>query len=184
MNILISGVGGQGALLTAKIIGAAAMAKGYDVKVSEIHGMSQRGGSVETYVRYGKEPISSPIIDKGCADIVLGFEALEALRAISFLKKTGKMIMNTQQINPMPVIIGKAEYPENIPSKLEDMGVNILAVDVGKSKTANVTMLGVISELLKELDLKSAIKECVKTEFLDINIKAFEEGKQLGTILE
>lgn len=193
MNILIAGVGGQGALLLAKIIGAAAVAKGYDVKVSEVHGMSQRGGSVETYVRYAKETIASPIIGKGGADVVLGFEALEALRGAGFLKKGGKLVMNTQEIDPMPVITGKAVYPEGIDERLSEMGVDVLTVDalaiakgVGNPKAVNVVMLGVVSAMpefgddFSSEDWRQAIMECVPPKFLDLNLKAFEAGAKVN----
>ena len=109
-NIMIVGVGGQGSLLASKLLGAVLLSEGYDVKVSEVHGMSQRGGSVETYVRFG-EKVYSPIITQGEADFILSFEKLEAARWASYLKKGGEIIVNTQEIDPMPVIIGKAEYP-------------------------------------------------------------------------
>ena len=117
-NIMIVGVGGQGTLLASRILGNAIIAEGYDVKVSEVHGMSQRGGSVVTYVKYG-ESVSSPIIDLGEADIILAFERLEALRALPYLKKGGKIIVNNHEINPMPVITGACEYPENILEKMK-----------------------------------------------------------------
>ena len=192
MNILIAGVGGQGALLAARVIGAAAAAKGFDVKVSEVHGMSQREGSVETYVRYSKEPIASPIIGKGGADIVLGFEALEALRGAAFLKKGGKMVMNTQEIDPMPVITGKVVYPEDIPARVEGLGVEVVAVDalsaareVGNLKAVNVVMLGILSSLpefagdFSDEDWLEAVKACVPARFLEVNLRAFEAGRKL-----
>ena len=120
LNIMVVGVGGQGTLLTSRIIGKTALKMGLDVKLSEVHGMEQRGGSVVTYLKYGEE-VFSPIVGKGEADIILAFEELEAFRAIPYLKKGGKMIVNTQQINPMPVIVGKAAYPENIIEKLVDL---------------------------------------------------------------
>ena len=115
-NIMIVGVGGQGTLLASRILGNAVIRKGYDVKVSEVHGMSQRGGSVVTYVKFG-DAVHSPIIDKGEADIILAFECLEAYRALPWLKKGGKMIVNDQMINPMPVITGAADYPADILQK-------------------------------------------------------------------
>ncbi len=130
MNIMIVGVGGQGTLLASRILGRVAIKEGYDVKVSEVHGMSQRGGSVVTYVKYG-EKVYSPIIDRGEADLILAFEMLEAMRALPYLKKGGKMIANTQQMNPMPVITGAMEYPEDIQKKLESK-INLQAVDALK----------------------------------------------------
>ena len=126
-NIMIVGVGGQGTLLASRILGNAVIRQGHDVKVSEVHGMSQRGGSVVTYVKYG-EAVHSPIIDKGEADIILAFELLEAYRALPYLKKGGKMIVNTQRINPMPVITGAMEYPDAIEEKLSSC-VDLTAID-------------------------------------------------------
>jgi len=193
VNILIAGVGGQGALLAARIIGAAAASKNFDVKVSEVHGMSQREGSVETYVRYAKEPISSPIIGKGGADVVLGFEALEALRGVPFLRKGGKMVMNTQRIDPMPVITGAAAYPEDIPARVRGLGIEVVAADalraakeVGNVKAVNVVMLGVLSGLpefageFSAEDWTEAVKACVPGRFLEINLKAFGAGRGIG----
>ena len=119
-NIMIVGVGGQGTLLASRVLGNTVINEGYDVKVSEVHGMSQRGGSVVTYVKYG-EKVYSPIIDKGEADVILAFELLEAYRALPYLKKGGKMIVNAQQIDPMPVITGAAQYPADIAQKLADV---------------------------------------------------------------
>ena len=127
MNIMIVGVGGQGTLLASRILGNVAIKAGFDVKVSEVHGMSQRGGSVVTYVKYG-EKVHSPIIDKGDADLILAFEELEAYRALPYLKKDGKMITNTQRINPMPVITGAMEYPQDIIQKLSNK-IQLVAVD-------------------------------------------------------
>ena len=127
-NIMIVGVGGQGTLLASKLLGAVLLEKDYDVKVSEVHGMSQRGGSVVTYVRFG-EKVYSPIIDKGEADIILSFELLEAARWLEYLKPGGQMIVNTQRMEPMPVIIGAAEYPEDIVAKMEQAGAKVDAMD-------------------------------------------------------
>ena len=127
-NIMIVGVGGQGTLLASRLLGAVLPGMGYDVKISEVHGMSQRGGSVVTYVRYG-EKVSSPIIDKGEADFILAFEQLEAARYVSYLKPNGKIIMNTQKIDPMPVITGAMDYPEAIPEKIKALGIDIIPVD-------------------------------------------------------
>ena len=123
-NIMIVGVGGQGTLLASRILGNTVINEGFDVKVSEVHGMSQRGGSVVTYVKYGEE-VFSPVIDKGQADIILAFEKLEAYRAMPYLKKGGKMIVNVQEIDPMPVITGAAKYPENIIEKLKETALDI-----------------------------------------------------------
>ena len=183
MNIMIVGVGGQGTLLASRILGKVAIKEGYDVKVSEVHGMSQRGGSVVTYVKYG-DKVYSPIIDKGEADIVLAFEILEAYRSLPFLKKGGKMIANTQKMNPMPVIIGAAQYPENIEKKLSEK-INLQAVDelsaaeeAGNIKAVNVVLIGLLAKSMnidKNVWLET-IQETVPPKFLDVNMKAFELG--------
>ena len=127
-NIMIVGVGGQGTLLASKLLGRILLENGYDVKVSEVHGMSQRGGSVVTYVRYG-EKVYSPIIDKGEADIIISFELLEAARWVEYLKEGGILLTNTQRINPMPVITGAAEYPKSLEQKLATLPIQLDAMD-------------------------------------------------------
>ena len=129
-NIMIVGVGGQGSLLASRILGRAAMDAGYDVKVSEVHGMSQRGGSVVTYVRYGDEPVYSPVIGAGEADVILSFELLESARWLPCLKIGGTVVTSLQQINPMPVIVGAAEYPAELVEKMQALAVDIRAYDV------------------------------------------------------
>ncbi|NLD48577.1 MAG: indolepyruvate oxidoreductase subunit beta [Clostridiaceae bacterium] len=188
LNIMIVGVGGQGTLLASKILGNVAVKKSYDVKVSEVHGMAQRGGSVVTYVKFG-EKVYSPIIEKGEADILLAFEELEGLRWLDYLKPTGKIILNRQIINPMPVIIGKAKYPENITGKIKEAVKNTVVVEAlpiakecGNSKAVNVVLLGVLAkstEVEKEVWV-DAIREIVPQKLLDINMKAFEAG--YGTV--
>ena len=185
-NIMIVGVGGQGTLLASRILGNAVISKGYDVKVSEVHGMSQRGGSVVTYVKFG-DAVYSPIIDKGEADIILAFECLEAYRALPWLKKGGKMIVNDQMINPMPVITGAAEYPADILSKL-GAAVDLTAVDAlslareaGNAKAVNVVLIGVMAkntEISYE-DWIETIKSTVPAKFLEVNLKAFDLGYNL-----
>lgn len=182
-NIMIVGVGGQGTLLASRILGNAVIRMGYDVKVSEVHGMSQRGGSVVTYVKYG-EKVYSPVIDNGEADIVLAFELLEAYRALPALKVGGQLIVNDQRINPMPVITGAAQYPENILEKLSSK-VNTTAVDAlalateaGSIKAVNVVLIGVMA---KNTDIPydvwvETIRTTVPPKFLDINLRAFELG--------
>ena len=147
-NIMIVGVGGQGSLLASKLLGNLLVEEGYDVKVSEVHGMSQRGGSVVTYVRFG-EKVYSPIIDKGEADYIVSFEKIEAARYASYLKVGGKLIVNTQQIDPMPVITGAAEYPADALEKLCDLGMSVDALDAlspateaGSSKAVNIVLMG------------------------------------------
>ena len=185
-NIMIVGVGGQGTLLASRILGNAVIGQGYDVKVSEVHGMSQRGGSVVTYVKFG-DAVHSPIIDKGEADIILAFECLEAYRALPWLKKGGKMIVNNQQINPMPVITGAADYPADILSKL-GTSVDLTAVDAlalareaGNAKAVNVVLIGVMAkntEIAYE-DWVETIKTTVPPKFLEANLKAFDLGYNL-----
>lgn len=185
-KIMIVGVGGQGTLLASRILGNTVINEGYDVKVSEVHGMSQRGGSVVTYVKYG-EKVFSPIIGKGEADIILAFEMLEAYRAMPYLKEGGKLIVNTQEIDPMPVITGAAAYPENIGEKLaEKVDVSLvdalsLAKDAGNFKAVNVVLIGVMA---KSTDIPyekwvETIKTTVPEKFMEVNLKAFELGYNL-----
>ncbi|MBQ4051573.1 MAG: indolepyruvate oxidoreductase subunit beta, partial [Oscillospiraceae bacterium] len=128
-NIMIVGVGGQGSLLASKLLGNVVMSAGYDVKVSEVHGMSQRGGSVVTYVKYSDEKVWSPVVNEGEADLIISFELLEGARYVQYLKKGGKLVVNDQKIAPMPVITGAAKYPEDIAGKLRAMGVDLTVVD-------------------------------------------------------
>jgi indolepyruvate ferredoxin oxidoreductase beta subunit len=185
-NIMIVGVGGQGTLLASRILGNTVIKEGYDVKVSEVHGMSQRGGSVVTYVKYGKE-VYSPIIDKGEADIILAFELLEGYRALPFLKKDGKIIVNTQKTDPMPVITGACKYPEDIEEKLKavadvtTLDALTLAKNAGNIKAVNVVLIGVMA---KQTDIAyekwiEVIKETVPEKFLEVNLKAFDSGYNL-----
>lgn len=186
--IMIVGVGGQGTLLASRIIGAVLLEGGYDVKVSEVHGMSQRGGSVVTYVKYG-DKVYSPVIEKGEADLILSFEELEAARWLPYLKQGGRLVLNTQRINPMPVITGAAEYPENITEKLKKTGADITAVDAlkiaeeaGSAKAVNVALLGVLSgstEFVEDVWMK-AIEKCVPEKALDINKKAFKIAREIN----
>ena len=184
-SIMIVGVGGQGTLLASRILGSVAQSAGNDVKISEVHGMSQRGGSVVTYVKYGSK-VYSPIISQGEADIILSFEELEAFRYASYLKKEGgKMIVNAQQIDPMPVIVGACEYTKDIIGKLGAEFDNIIPVDAlkmaseaGNIKAVNVALIGVLaksSEIDKQIWI-DAIKANVPEKFLEANLKAFEIG--------
>ncbi len=186
-SIMIVGVGGQGSLLASRIIGNVLLSQGFDVKVSEVHGMSQRGGSVVTYVKYG-DKVYSPIIEKGEADIIVSFELLEAARWLSYLKKGGHLITSTQQLDPMPVITGAAEYPKNITDKLIELGIDVISADAlsiaekaGNAKASNVVLIGLIASKMNFSDevWKNAIKQCVKEKFLDLNLKAFELGKNI-----
>ena len=186
-NIMIVGVGGQGTLLASKLLGKLLMGKGYDVKVSEVHGMSQRGGSVVTYVRYG-EKVYSPIIDKGEADFILSFELLEAARWTEYLAKDGMIITNTQQINPMPVITGAAKYPEDLVNKIKAAGAKIDAIDalkaaieVGSAKAVNIVLLGRLSKYFDftEDEWLEAIESSVPKKFIEMNKKAFIAGQNI-----
>ena len=182
-NIMIVGVGGQGSLLASKLLGRLLLTKGYDIKVSEVHGMSQRGGSVVTYVRFG-EKVYSPVIDKGEADYIVSFELLEAARWTEYLRPEGKLVTNIQQINPMPVITGAAQYPEDIKGKLAALA-NVttldalaLATEAGNTKAVNVVLIGVMA---KNTDIPyekwvETIKATVPAKFLEVNLKAFDLG--------
>ena len=183
-NILIVGVGGQGTLLASKLMGKYFTEEGYDVKVSEVHGMSQRGGSVVTYVRFGSKVFSS-VIEKGEADIILSFEQLESARWLPYLKKGGVLITGTQKIDPMPVIMGKAEYPENIIEKLCKNDIKVIPVDAlnlalkaGSAKCANVVLLGAAVRFLG-IDRESfskIIETSVPSKTVEMNLKAFAYG--------
>lgn len=187
-NIMIVGVGGQGTLLASKLLGKLLLGKGYDVKVSEVHGMSQRGGSVVTYVRYG-DKVYSPVIDKAQADVIISFELLEAARWVEYLKPDGVIITNTQQVNPMPVIIGAQEYPENLVEKIKNLGIKLDALDAlslaeqaGSSKAVNIVLMGRLSKLFdfSEQEWLNAIEQSVPEKFLELNKKAFRLGREYG----
>ena len=183
-NVMIVGVGGQGSLLASKLLGKLLLSRGYDIKVSEVHGMSQRGGSVVTYVRFG-EKVYSPVIDKGQADFIVSFELLEAARWTEYLKPGGKIIANTQQINPMPVITGAAAYPEDLAGRMKAAGIDLDAIDAlalaeqaGTAKAVNLVLMGKLStyfDIPKE-DWLAAIETSVPPKFLELNKKAFELG--------
>ena len=184
-SIMIVGVGGQGSLLASKLLGRLLLTRGYDIKVSEVHGMSQRGGSVVTYVRYG-DKVYSPVIDKGQADCIVSFELLEAARWTEYLKPGGKIIVNTQQINPMPVIIGAAEYPQNLVEKMESAGIDVdafdaltLAEQAGSSKAVNIVLMGHMSRNFDftEEEWMTALEQSVAPKFLEMNKKAFALGR-------
>ncbi len=187
IGIVIVGVGGQGTLLASKILGYLALQHGYDVRVSEVHGMSQRGGSVVTYVRMSAdEKVYSTIVEQEQADVVLAFEKLEALRALPYVKpETGVMIVNTQELLPMPVITGAAKYPEDALERVRQGAKNVIELDAtslahecGTYKAANVVLLGVLARKLPfshEAWMK-AIEANVKPKFVDMNKAAFEKG--------
>lgn len=183
-SLMIVGVGGQGTLLASKLLGRLLMNEGYDVKVSEVHGMSQRGGSVVTYVKYG-EKVYSPVITDGEADYIVSFEKIEAARYISCLKKGGKIIVNTQEIDPMPVIIGNAQYPSDVLDAVSGAGVGVdkldalsLAEQAGSAKAVNIVLMG---RLAKYLDIarekwEEAVAQTVPEKFRELNLKAFGLG--------
>ena len=185
-NIMIVGVGGQGSLLASKLLGKLLLSKGYDVKVSEVDGMRQRGGSVVTYVRFG-EHVYSPIIDEGEADYLVSFELLEAARWTKYLRSNGKIITSSQQINPMPVITGAAEYPANLTEKIRNAGLAIDAFDAlqlaeraGSSKAVNLVLMGWLSGEFdfSEEEWMRAVEASVPAKFLEMNRKAFLLGRE------
>jgi len=184
-NIMIVGVGGQGSLLASKLLGRLLLEQGADVKVSEVHGMSQRGGSVVTYVRSG-ERVASPVIDRGEADFIVSFELLEAARWMSFLRPGGQIVTSTQQIDPMPVITGAAAYPEDLVEKMRAAGAEVDALDclslaeqAGSSKAVNIVLMGRLSHYfeLPETAWMQALEAVVPPKFLELNKRAFELGK-------
>lgn len=185
-NIIIVGVGGQGTLLCSRILGSITMNRGYDVKLSEVHGMAQRGGSVVTFVRYG-DKVYEPNVEEGCADLLIAFERLEAMRYAHYLKEDGVIIINNQRIDPMPVVLGVAIYPEDILDTLEKEH-KIIVVDAMKSakklsnpKVSNIIVLGVAAKYMEFTlqDWLTVIENTVPKESIDINKKAFELGYQL-----
>ena len=187
LNILIVGVGGQGTLLASVLLGNLAMDAGYDVKLAEVHGMAQRGGSVVTHVRINKEPVFSPLIEEGGADILVGFELLEGFRWLPYLKQDGQLFINNRKIKPMPVIMGTVDYPQDIPGYLKDniKGLHILdaealAMKAGNIKAVNTVLMGALSTALPfstEMWLKQ-IEKNVKPAFIELNKKAFLLGRE------
>lgn len=185
MNILIVGVGGQGTLLASVLLGKIALEEGFDVKLAEVHGMAQRGGSVVTHVRISQEQVCSPLIEEGGADVILAFEELEAYRWIPYLKKDGAIFVNTQQIMPMPVILGNTEYPEDVPGFLRKHAGHVtcldalgIATECGSPKAVNTVLLGAMAKKLpfsRETWLNQ-IETTVKPKFIDLNKQAFEKG--------
>ncbi|MGN0151953.1 MAG: indolepyruvate oxidoreductase subunit beta [Wujia sp.] len=187
-KIMIVGVGGQGTLLASKMLGYVLLDQGYDVKVSEVHGMSQRGGSVVTYVSYG-DKVYSPVIDKGEADFIISFEKLEAARWIEYLKPGGQIITNTQEMEPMPVITGSAVYPENLVEKMKAAGAEVdagdflaIAEEAGSPKAVNIVLMGRLSNYFPEIAeevWQRAMEEIVPQKFLELNRRAFALGKNV-----
>lgn len=179
LDVLIVGVGGQGTLLASRVLGKYALACGYDVKLSEVHGMAQRGGSVMTYVRIGQK-IASPIIDEGGADLILAFEKLEALRYAHYLKPNGEVLYSTQEIMPMPVVTGAAEYPKGMEALLRGTGIDALnlAIEAGNAKSANSVILGALCKKLGfDRDrFEEALLSSIPQKTIEMNRKAFVLG--------
>ena len=184
MNILIAGVGGQGTLLASRVLGKYALLCGKDCKVSEIHGMSQRGGSVSTHVRIG-EKVYSPVVWEGSADLILAFETLEAARVKHYLKPSGILLVNEEQILPMPCITGAASYPSGLKESLQKelLGVKFIkareiAKDAGSEKAANIVMLGCVCKLydFDKTIMEQAVAACVPEKFKELNVNAFRMG--------
>lgn len=184
LNVMIVGVGGQGSLLASRILGSLFMEQGLDVKVSEVHGMAQRGGSVVTFVRAGKS-VASPLVSLGEADVIIAFEELEAMRYLPWLRDGGTIIINTQQIAPMPVITGVARYPENIIEDLRAKKVKVVSFDAlhaaqqaGNAKAANVALLGAAAKVIgyEKTDWEQAMNKTVPPKFIKLNLLAFDNG--------
>lgn len=186
-NILLVGVGGQGTILASKLLTLGLMEEGYDVKMSEIHGMSQRGGSVSSQVRYG-EKVWSPVIEKGSADMIVSFEKMEALRWLEYLKKDGKVVVNNHEMMPMPVIMGKADYSPDIIKEMQDNCKDVTvvnateeAVKLGNGKVTNIILLGTIIKAmgLEDINWNKIVSENVKPAFVEDNLKAIQVGMSL-----
>nr|WP_300677700.1 indolepyruvate oxidoreductase subunit beta [uncultured Acetatifactor sp.] len=185
-NIMIVGVGGQGTLLTSRILGNLAIHTGFDVKLSEVHGMAQRGGSVVTFVRYG-EQVAEPIVEEGCADVLIAFERLEALRYLHFLKKDGVVIVNDWRIDPITVVTGTAQYPEDILDTLRAARKTIAvkatekSIEMGAPKAFNVVVLGAAARYVgfEKEDWLKVIEQTVPPKTVEVNRRAFEEGYRM-----
>ena len=183
MNIMVVGVGGQGTLLTSRIIGKTALAAGYDVKLSEVHGMAQRGGSVVTFVRFG-ERVYEPVVEEGEVDLLVSFERLEALRYAHYLKKGGVMIVNDTRIDPMTVVIGAKSYPEGIIERLSgehtvySVDGAAIAKELGNSKVLNTVVLGLAAKHIgfEEQDWLEVLGATVPPKTVEINTRAFKRG--------
>ena len=182
-NIMIVGVGGQGTLLTSRILGSIMLTAGYDVKLSEVHGMAQRGGSVVTFVRYG-EKVAEPIVEEGQADVLIAFERLEAMRYVQYLKEDGVLIVNDQRIDPMPVVTGAAQYPENIIENLSkkykvySIDAQSEALKMGNPKVFNIIVLGMAAKHMNftKEEWLDVIEKTVPPKTIDINKRAFIKG--------
>jgi len=182
-NILLVGVGGQGTILVGKILSSGLINAGYDVKMSEVHGISQRGGSVSNQVRFGKK-VYSPIMGRGQADILVSFEMMETLRWIEYLNPRGKVIINDYQIPSAPILAGKTDYPRKIGETIAGKADTIIikasdiAIKIGNARTMNIVLLGALVKGLQltDIDWESAIRDNIKPELADINIAAFKAG--------
>ncbi len=184
-NILLTGVGGQGTILAAKMLTIGLMEAGYDVKMSEIHGMSQRGGDVTSQVRYSDDKVYSPVIEKGTADIIVSFEKIEALRRLDYLKEGGIVIVNTEEIPSMTVLTGQQEYPEDVIEEIKSAAGRVVELDasqkaqeLGTIKAANVILLGALVKAmeLEHIDWDGIIRSNVKEAFVDLNLQAIKAG--------
>lgn len=184
-NIVLAGVGGQGTILAAKMLTLGLMEEGYDVKMSEIHGMSQRGGDVTSQVRYSKDKVFSPVIEKGTSDILVAFEEIEALRNLDYLRADGRVVVNTERIPSMTVLTGAEKYSEDVLSEVVNKGNNAIAIDatgmakeLGNPKAANVILLGALIKAMNLTDInwEKIIGENVKSQFVELNLKALKKG--------
>ena len=186
-SIMLVGVGGQGTILASKLLTIGLMEAGYDVKMSEIHGMSQRGGSVSSQVRYSEDQVYSPVIEIGGADMIVSFEKIEALRYLKYLKEGGTIVANNYKMDSVATITGKAEYKvEEVDQKLKDLNAKVInaadkAMELGNAKVMNIILLGTVIKAmhLEHIDWESIIKNNVKEKFIDINIRALNEGMTL-----
>ena len=186
-SIMLVGVGGQGTILASKLLTIGLMEAGYDVKMSEIHGMSQRGGSVSSQVRYSKDQVYSPVIEIGGADMIVSFEKVEALRYLKYLKEGGTIVANNYKMESVATITGKAEYKvEEVDKKLKELNAKVInaadkATELGNAKVMNIILLGTVIKgmHLEEIDWEQIIKDNVKEKFIDINIRALHEGMEL-----
>ena len=186
-NILLTGVGGQGTILAAKMLTIGLMEEGYDVKMSEIHGMSQRGGDVTSQVRYSKEKVYSPVIEKGTADIIVSFEKMEALRSLEYIRPGGTVVVNSEEIPSMTVLTGAEEYAPDVIDEIQTAVEKVVVIDasrlaeeLGNVKAANVILLGALVKAmgLEDIDWENIIRKNVKEKFIDLNLKAFQVGKE------
>ena len=186
-SIMLVGVGGQGTILASKLLTIGLMEAGYDVKMSEIHGMSQRGGSVSSQVRYSKDHVYSPVIKIGGADMIVSFEKVEALRYLKYLKEGGTIVANNYKMESVATITGKAEYKvEEVDKKLKELNAKVInaadkATELGNAKVMNIILLGTVIKgmHLEDIDWEQIIRDNVKEKFIDINIRALHEGMEL-----